>query len=153
MDYGRCQSHQPRTICADDTGPLDKVIGSQRREETCATARRENVAGTGHIVAKRWRSIRSNKNRAGVPHPINIPFRVPHHDLYVFWSNSVGDFHRLLQRACDYDGAEAAERLEGYGLSLGTLEPHRNSGLYLPSGDHRRTDTHRRCQLVVLSLG
>ena len=50
----------------DDAGFLDKIIYTQRREESGGSARRKNVVRSGKIVAERFTAVFTNKDGAGV---------------------------------------------------------------------------------------
>src|ERR1044071_1973405 len=47
-------------------GALEKIVSAERRKKTRAAARRQNMIGSGQIVAQRRRRIGTEEDRAGV---------------------------------------------------------------------------------------
>src|SRR6516164_1608974 len=104
-DRGRAERRKARRIAADERAALEKIEDTQSGCVPRAPSRRQDMVGSGDVVANRFRRMAAEKDRSGMADPLGHRVRLVDRELQVFGGNPVDQRRRLFPIVDEENGA------------------------------------------------
>ena len=115
-------------VAFNETGALQEIEHPQARRVARRSRRRQDVIGSGDIIANRFRSPSPEKDRAGMADSPRQPFRLGHGDFKMLRRQAVDQRRCLIERLQDNDHAMLIPALPGDRLARQRDEVTLHSG-------------------------